>query len=113
MSDQTKPRYVIINDTDAPEPRMVCQWVPRIGYCYMDRSRNKADFDGMRGDRSTPIEAFGFSVAEDADGMVRFYQSDRPVTATYYDGKPRKWQSYQTFFEWRQLKAAGSRKVKA
>lgn len=112
-SNTTKPRYVIINDTDAPEPRMVCQWVPGIGYCYMDRRNNKADFDGMSGREAMPIEAFGFSVAEDTDGFARFYLSERPVTATYHDGDPRRWQSHQTFFEWRQLKAAAIRKVKA
>lgn len=106
-----KTRYVIINGTDAPEPRMVCQWVPDIGYCYMDRRNNKADFDGMLGHEATSIEAFGFSVAEDADGISRFYQSDRPVTATYRDGEPRRWQSHQTFFEWRRLKAAATHGV--
>lgn len=106
----SKAKYVIIDDIDAPEPRMVCQWVPHIGYCYMDRRNNKADFDGMSGGEATPIEAFGFSVTEDRDGMVRFYRSDKPGTATYSDGEPRRWQSYISFFEYKKLTIAAGRK---
>jgi len=104
MADRA--RYVIINDIDAPEPNMVCQWVPGIGYCYLDRRNGKPRHDGMRGAEATPIEAFGFEWAEDRDGMVRFYQAERPVTATYRDGEPRRWQSRTTFFEYRRIKAA-------
>jgi hypothetical protein len=96
-------KYVIINDTDAPEPRMVCQWVPGVGYCYLDRSGTKPDHDGMQGIEATPIEAFGFSYAEDSDGFVRFYRADRPVTATYQDGEPRRWQSRVNGFEYRRI----------
>lgn len=99
------PKYVIINDTDAPEPGMVCQWVRSIGYCYMDRSGTKPRHDGMRGHEATDIRCFGFEYAEDTDRMVRFYWVDRPITATYSDGKPRKWQSHITYFEWRKLTA--------
>jgi hypothetical protein len=97
-------KYVIINDTDSPQPSMVCQWVRGVGYCYMDRRGRKGDFDGMRGAEATPIEKFGFSVAEDRDGVARFYKTDRPITTTYRDGLPRRWQSPSTFFEWRILK---------
>ena len=114
MKRQTvRPRYVIINDCDAPQPRMVCQLVPGIGYCYMDRRENKPDFDGMRGLEATPIESFGFRWAEDTDGMTRFYLSDVPATAVYSDGYPRNWQSSVEFFEWRTLKAEAIGKGKA
>jgi hypothetical protein len=115
MSGRSQPRYVILNDYDAPQPGMVCQWVPRIGYCYMDRRGNKADFDGMRGTEATPVEAFGFRWAEDRDGMTRFYLSDIPPTASYRDGEPRRWQSSVESFEWRTLKggAVATKKARA
>ena len=111
MSDKTsreatsRPRYVIIDDIDAPEPRMVCQWVPGIGYCYLDRKRNKPAHDGMSGIRATPIEDFGWTWAEDEDGgsWVRFYRTERPVTATYPDGVLRRWQHPADYFEFKRL----------
>jgi hypothetical protein len=106
-----RPKYVIISDYDAPQPSMVCQWVPRFGYCYMDRRENKPRFDGMRGMQATPIETFGFDWEEDSDGMVRFYPADRPVTATYPDGQPRRWQSQATSFEWRALTVGAVQKA--
>jgi hypothetical protein len=100
----SKPsRYVIINDIDAPEPRMVCQWVPRKGYCYLDRTRGKPQHDGMSGLDATSIEAFGFVWTDNPDNTVSFYLSTRPVTATYSDGKSRRWQSRVESFEFRRL----------
>ena len=95
--NQALPKYVIINEFDAPAPQMVCQWVPNVGYCYLDRS--KARFDGMDGRRATDIGAFGFSWVEYGKGMVRFSQT-RPVTATYEDGAPRRWQSPEREFKY-------------
>lgn len=96
-------RYAIINETDAPQPNMVVQWIHGRGYCYLDRS--KREFDGMQGwGEVTDIREFGFSFAEDIDGMVRFYRNDLAPTATYHDGVPRRWQSERDSFEWRILK---------
>jgi hypothetical protein len=106
-----KPLYAIINDTDAPEPRMVCQWMPGVGYCYLDRGRGKPDFDGMPGAKATSVEEFGFVCADNADGTVSFYRSDRPVTATYDDGEPRQWQHHRDSFEFRKLTARDVKKV--
>lgn len=97
-----KPKYVIINDTDAPQPAMVAQLVPGVGYCYLDRK--KSSFDGMKGHEATNVEDFGFTWAENADGTVSFYRNDRDPTATYHDGEPRRWQSRAVSFEWRVLK---------
>ena len=97
----TKPKYAIINDTDAPQPSVVVQWGPTVGYCYLDRT--KSSFDGMRGYEATDIEDFGFRWAENPDGTVSFYMSDIPSTATYRDGKPRAWQSPVKSFERRVL----------
>lgn len=106
MTKSPRAKYVIINDVDAPEPAMVCQWVPSIGYCYLDRRHPKPRHDGMRGLEATPIEAFGFLWVENSDGTVSFYQSDLPVTATYQDGEPRRWQSRATSFEHKVLRRA-------
>ena len=107
MRVQTPAPYVIMNDFDRPEPAMVCQWVPGIGYCYLDRTGTKPLHDGMRGAEATPIEAFGFVWTENSDGTVSFYLTDNPiVTATYQDGEPRQWQSPAKSFEFRQLTAS-------
>ncbi len=98
-----KQKYVIINDCDAPQPRMVCQWVPGVGYCYLDRRQNKSAYDGMYGDAATPMEAFGFICRDDPDGTVSFYLSGEQPTATYKDGQPRRWQSHATAFQRRRL----------
>lgn len=106
------PKFVIINDADEPGPRMVCQWVPGVGYCYLDRSRNKNSFDGMKGPHKTPIEAFGFSY-EEGNGHVTFYQSGEPSTARYRDGHPRAWQSEFVKFDFPLLEPGvrGARRV--
>lgn len=86
------PKYVIINDIDKPEFAMICQWVLGIGYCYLDRSGTKPDHDAMRGRDATPVETFGIAWADNCDGTVSFYLTDRPSEATYRDGIPRRWQ---------------------
>lgn len=106
MMETLPPRFVIVDEADAPEPRMVCEWVPRVGYCYLDRRRGKADLDGMTGREATPIEAFGFEWAETDGGTVTFHRTTRPVTATYRDGGRRRWQSEIEQFEYPTLKPA-------
>lgn len=92
-AQMTEPaKYVIVSDYDAPQPDMVCQWVPAKRYCYLDRTRNKPNHDGMIGDEATPIEAFGFIWANNRDGTVSFYRTVQPCTATYRDGVARRWQ---------------------
>ena len=103
-SKKRMPKYVIINDFDAPQPSMVCQWVPGVGYCYLDRRDTKPNHDGMTGDAATPVEAFGIVWTDNKDGTVSFYLSDSPVTATYQDGEPRVWQSSRNSFEFKRLK---------
>lgn len=98
-----RPKYAIINDTDAPHPNMVVQWVPNVGYCYMNRTLSR--HDGMQGSEATDIRAFGFSWAEDPDGVTRFYRNTLDPTATYSDGEPRLWQPRSDFFEWRMIKS--------
>lgn len=107
-----RPKYAIVNDFDAPEPSMVCQWVPDVGYCYLDR-KNKASYDGMQGNEATPVEAFGIVSCDNADGTVSFYgPSEVAPTATYQDGEPRSWQSSVMCFERQQLKPNEIKKAK-
>lgn len=103
----TKPRYGILNETDAPHHRMVVQHVPGRGYCYMDRT--KARFDGMSGSEVTDVREFGVAVNENKDGATTFYLNTLPVTAKYRDGVPRRWQDDNRVgglvtFEWKTLR---------
>ena len=103
---RTMPPYVIINDTDRPMPEMVCQWVPGVGYCYLDRSGNNPSFDGMKGREATPVEEFGLGWTNTRSGAVRFYRSGAEPCAKYQDGEPRIWQSQYWAFEYRRLRRA-------
>lgn len=109
MSKKLPPRYVIVSDCDQPAPNMICQWVPGIGYCYLDRTGSKPGHDGMNADGVTSVEQFGISWADNSDGTVSFFPSGKPVTATYHDGKARKWQSKATSFCREQIAPAAVR----
>jgi hypothetical protein len=101
------PKYVIINDTDAPEPKMVCQWMPDVGYCYLDRTNGKRRHDGMIGSEAVSIEAFGWTWSEEKDNgelLVKFMRTNKS-TATYPDGVPRDWQHHADSFEFKTLKS--------
>jgi hypothetical protein len=90
--DNSQPRFAIVNTADAPQRRMVCEWIPDIGYCYMMRQQEPhlKDFDGMRPARPTPIESFGFAVEIAGDEAIFTRTNDS--SATYEDGKLRPWQ---------------------
>ncbi len=103
------PKYVIVSEADAPHPDMVCQWVPGVGYCYLDRTSNKTRHDGMAGTEATPVEAFSIDWVE-SDRIVVFYKTDKPPTATYRDGLPRRWHSSFHLFVRRRLTAKDVKK---
>lgn len=86
------PRFAIINTADAPQRRMVCEWVPRVGYCYMVRmdEPQMRFYDGMKPLHPTSLEDFGFEVTFNGSDAVFTRIGDS--TATYEDGKPRPWQ---------------------
>lgn len=107
----SKAKYVIINDCDAPQPAMVCQLVPGVGYCYLDRSGNKPSFDGMKGDEATSINTFGILVHEEADGTITFKATGKSF-ALYPDGQPRRWQSSVSEFTHRKLMKKDVRKAR-
>jgi hypothetical protein len=69
----------------------------------MDRTGTKAAYDGMRGPEATSVETFGFIVAEDTDGITRFYRTAQPSYATYSDGEQRRWQAPGDEFEFPRL----------
>ena len=87
-----RPRFAIMNTMDAPQRRMVCEWVPNVGYCYMMRHHEPhlKDFDGMNPPRPTSLEDFGFRV--DVLSIEAVFTRIADSTATYEDGKPRSWQ---------------------
>lgn len=98
------PRFVIVNTCDCPQPTLIAQYVEGVGYCYMNQNedKHKARFNGMMPSRPTPIADFGFDIEEYGD-EIRFRQV-RESVATYEDGKPRKWQSWQKEFSLRLVK---------
>lgn len=100
------PKYVIINDFDAPQPNMVCQWVEGVGYCYLDRTRLKPRYDGMVGTEASEVGAFGFCWEEKADGIVAFHRTDLGSVAVYRDGEYRRWCDSRDEFDHRQLTRA-------
>lgn len=114
-SGTTNPAlYAIINDCDCPEPRMVCQWVTGVGYCYLERKFNKPGFDGMNGSEATSMQEFGFDWTENSNGTVSFSRSERAVTALYRDGEPRRWQHQADQFDFPYLtRTMVSKKKKA
>jgi hypothetical protein len=111
VARDSRYRYVILNDTDCPERKMVCQFVDGIGYCYLNRDPILARHDGMVSYRPTPMADFGFAVTDMPDGIVKFSQVSSPC-ATYEDGAPRRWQGRATEFEFDMLvKGKGKKPV--
>lgn len=92
------PRFAIVNTCDGPYKRMVCEWVDGVGYCYMDRIHDESlkKFDGMTPSRPTGMEVFGFRivVGEKVAAFVQVSES----SATYEDGKPRRWHDHHVDF---------------
>ncbi len=99
MTTRTVPVLGIIDDCDAPEPRMmaVVMWSGRIGgykWEYVDR-RQQARYEKGRSrtwpEKFTPLKSFGVLALFRSDGALRFERFG-PSQATYPDGKPRDWQ---------------------
>lgn len=89
-----KPRFVIVNTCDAPCWYHVAEWIEGIGYCYMARSLPKwkhlKTFDGMHPSRPTDVQDFGLAI-QVHNGQAVFVIVGES-SATYEDGKPRRWQ---------------------
>lgn len=86
------PRFVIFNDTDAPEPRMICELVDGR-YYYMARLYDKRlrEYSMIPHNNVTAVEAFGFEIIEQT-WQTDFVLNGKSL-AKYKDGKPRNWQS--------------------
>jgi hypothetical protein len=85
---------VIVNDCDAPEARMVAILTKFDEDLGMWRARYLSRFPHRtfcHCDSPTPIAAFGMWL-ELSNDTYRVFPSSGPETATYADGKPRRWQ---------------------
>jgi hypothetical protein len=93
----TKGKYFIVNEIDRPDDKHVAQLVNEKLY-YMSRETNPEmkEFDGMETDQATPIEDFGFAVAEQGL-LVYFIQDISLCHAKYSDGTNRTWQGIDQF----------------
>ena len=94
-----KPKYAIVNETDQPCAKHICQLV-NGKYYYMARKAypELKRFDGMRPDRPTSMQEFGFAVLERGN-TVTFVRVASSV-AKYHDGETRKWQDNRTQIAW-------------
>lgn len=93
------PRFAIINTCDAPQRRMVCEYLDGVGYCYMARAMEPhlKMYDGMNPERPTSLEDFGFDI--EISNNEALFRRTRTWVATYEDGMPRKWQDRVYPFE--------------
>jgi len=114
---RTAPKYAIVNDIDQPCKRLICELIDGL-YYYMGRVQDPSlkRFDGMNPEAPTGLEEFGFIIEETGD-RVQFDLPDIAfVSATYPDGKSRKWQdSFRLSFSLPRvvLTRTDKRKVKA
>lgn len=94
----SSPRFAIVNTVDGPCRKLVAEWVDRVGYCYMARTEYPylKKFDGMRPERPTSIEDFGFAVL--IRGNEATFTLALESVATYEDGLPRQWQRPRSTF---------------
>lgn len=86
-------KFFIINDFDRPHEKLV---MAEYGDClrYI-HAENKECAPLYKPKDATPIEEFGFDVFV-SDNVVKFKKA-RESTATYRDGRPRRWQGSLEF----------------
>lgn len=92
----TRGTYVIMNDVDCPEAMLVAvltRYDDKRGIwhaLYLAKATNMA---APYGTHPTPLHHFAQRVewCDDYDAF-RVVPTDEPVTATYRDGKSRRWQ---------------------
>jgi len=86
--------YVIINDYDCPNARLVA-----VLTCYDDKTgfwralylSKSTTMTAPYGERPIPLKDFGRAV-EWHGSQYRVVETGQPCTATYRDGKSRQWQ---------------------
>ena len=104
----TRGTYVIMNDIDCPEARLVAVLTRYDDIKGIWRALYLAAYTNMSapyGPGPTPISAFGKGVEWSGDAY-RVVDTGQPVTATYRDGKPRSWQDRCGDRYWSGRKAA-------
>lgn len=90
--------FYIVNDVDRPCPEHVAQRRgDRIHYIHRDLRDREAYSEGFPLDRATPLGDFGIEVVADGPSGIAKFVLRRNCTATYADGRPRKWQGRTMF----------------
>lgn len=90
----TRGTYVIMNDVDAPEARLVAVLTRYDDVKGIWHALYLASYTNMAapyGTRPTPLSDFGQKVEWRWD-EYRVVSSGEPCTAKYRDGAPRQWQ---------------------
>jgi hypothetical protein len=93
----TRGTYVIMNDCDAPEARMVAvltRYDDQRGIWHALYLSTHTNMAAPYGPQPTPLSKFGKTV-EWRWNEYRVVDSGEPCTATYRDGAPRNWQDYR------------------
>lgn len=86
--------YVIMNDVDCPEARLVAvltRYDDRKGYWHALYLSTFTNMAAPYGRQPTLLSAFGMRVEWKRD-EYRVVPIGEPCTATYRDGRPRRWQ---------------------
>lgn len=89
---------VIVNELDRPCVQLIAHIKAngRVGYLNNDvKSRISGDYDAER--TMTTLEQFGFDFNYNQDLKDFEYFKSKESTATYSDGRPRKWQGKEKF----------------
>lgn len=90
----TRGTYVIMNDVDCPEARLVAVLTKHDDKAGIWHALYLATYTNMsspHGTMPTPISEFGKTV-EWCGSQYRVINTGAESTATYRDGVPRKWQ---------------------
>lgn len=90
----TRGTYVIMNDVDCPEARLVAVLTRYDDVKGVWHALYLATYTNMiapYGQCPTPLSAFGKKVEWKQD-EYRVVSTGEPCTATYKDGRPRRWQ---------------------
>ncbi len=92
-------KYVIINDVDRPCERLICERQPDGSYRYIHPD-HKHHPPMWAGTTATPLKFFGVQlivIGEEGFPREFFGLVIRESTATYSDGRIRRWQGEQGF----------------
>ena len=96
MAGLTRGTYVIMNDCDAPEGKLVAvltRYDDKRGFWHALYLSPQTNMAAPRGGRPTPLSDFAKTL-EWRDDEYRIIDTYEPVTARYRDGMPRAWQDH-------------------